>query len=318
MTLIDSNIFLAKEILVADDLVAIPTETVYGLAGNALSEIAVKKIFALKNRPSNNPLIVHIGSISVLEQVAVNIPPLAWQLADRFWPGPLTLLLDKKEIIPDCVTAGNQRVAVRMPNHPLTLDLLKQLHFPVAAPSANPFMSISPTKPEHIKNYFNGNLKYILDGGTCQEGIESTIIGFKDNKAVLYREGSCEISEIEKITGPLLKPEKNATSNEAPGMMKKHYAPKTKLVATHALKQEVELHLGKKIAVLSFSKQPLFAGVSVQKHLSETYSLKEAAKNLYNALIELDAKQLDIIIAEFLPNEGLGNTINDRLKRASY
>ena len=317
MTEISTNLEKAKVILKSDELVAIPTETVYGLAANAFSENAVKKIFALKNRPAFNPLIVHISSTSDLDKIAKNVTPLAMKLAEAFWPGPLTLLLEKKSIISDCVTAGNTTVAVRIPNHPLTLKLLSELPFPLAAPSANPFMSISPTNPQHVKNYFDGKLKFILDGGSCIDGIESTIIGFKDNQAVLYREGSCEIAELEKIAGILLKPEKTATTIEAPGMLKKHYAPKTKLVVTTNISESIQEHFGKKIGVLSFIALETFPEVYIQKHLSSGNSLKEAATNLYSTLIELDSLHLDLIIAEYMPDSGLGNTINDRLERAS-
>ena len=317
MTQISTDIEVAKEILQADELVAIPTETVYGLAANAFSESAVKKIFALKKRPSFNPLIVHISSISDLDKIACNIPPIALQLADAFWPGPLTLLLEKRDIIPDCVTAGNNRVAVRIPNHPLTLKLLSQLPFPVAAPSANPFMSISPTKPEHVKKYFDGKLKFILDGGSCQEGIESTIIGFENNQAVLYREGSCTIAEIEKITGKLLMAKSNSKTLAAPGMLKKHYAPATPLIVTSNYRKELEKHLNKKVGVLTFNVVKTKLPNTVYSSLSENDSLKEAAANLYAKLIDLDTMNLDLIIALYVPNKGIGSAINDRLNRAS-
>lgn len=317
MTQVSSNINTAKELLQANELIAIPTETVYGLAANAFSEEAVKKIFALKKRPSFNPLIVHVASSADLEKLAINIPPLARQLADAFWPGPLTLLLEKNETIPDCVTAGNSTVAVRVPNHPLTLELLRQLPFPIAAPSANPFMSISPTKPEHVKKYFDGQLKFILDGGACQEGIESTIIGFENNRAVLFRDGSCEIAEIEKITGKLLIANPNAATPRAPGMLKRHYAPNTPLILTANYKNVLEQNKHKKVGILTFSFIENDSETVIYKCLSENKSLKEAAANLYATLIDLDAMDLDLIIAVYLPKKGVGKTINDRLERAS-
>lgn len=161
MTEISTNVESAVKFLNAGELIAIPTETVYGLAANAFNEVSVKKIFKLKQRPVFNPLIVHIGSIEDLDKIAKNIPDVAWKLAQAFWPGPLTLLLEKKEVISDLVTAGSERVAVRVPNHKLTLELLSKLTFPVAAPSANPFMSISPTKAKHVRDYFEGELKFI-------------------------------------------------------------------------------------------------------------------------------------------------------------
>ncbi len=318
MTQINSDIEIAKKILEDGELVAIPTETVYGLAANAFSENAVKKIFVLKKRPSFNPLIVHIASMSDLDKIAFNIPPLAIKLANKFWPGPLTLLLEKKNCIPDSVTAGNATVAVRIPNHPLTLELLSKLSFPVAAPSANPFMSISPTQPEHVKTYFNGKLKFILDGGICFEGIESTIIGFRNNQAVLYREGSCAISDIEKITGLLLEPQQVNTTFEAPGMSKKHYAPKTPLIISTDFRKTIKQNSDKKVAVLTFSLVNENYNNVYFKFLSEKQELKEAAANLYATLIELDAMNFDLIIATYFPNKGIGRSINDRLKRASF
>ena len=317
MTQISADIEIAKQLLEADELIAVPTETVYGLAANAFSEQAVKKIFALKKRPSFNPLIVHISSISYLDTIACNIPPLAIQLATVFWPGPLTLLLEKKDIIPACVTAGSKKVAVRVPNHILTLELLSKLPFPIAAPSANPFMSISPTKPEHVKKYFDRKLKFILDGGFCEEGIESTIIGFENNQAILYREGSCSLAEIEKITGKLLVAKSHSKMPEAPGMTKKHYAPATPLIVTTNYKKELGKHLHKKVGLLTFNVVNNKVPEIIYSCLSESDSLKEAAANLYAKLIDLDAMNLDLIIATYVPNKGIGRSINDRLERAS-
>ena len=317
MTEISSSIEKAKSLLIAGELVAIPTETVYGLAANAFDENAVKKIFELKKRPAFNPLIVHIQSIDYLNEIAKNVPPIAWKLAEEFWPGPLTLLLEKKEIIPDCVTAGNPTVAVRMPKHQLTLDLLSQIPFPVAAPSANPFMSISPTKPEHVKKYFEGKLKYILDGGNCEDGIESTIIGFKEGKTILYRQGSCDIFEIEKITGLLFLAEKETKTLVASGMLKRHYAPKTPFFLAANYLKEVKKHQGKKVGLMLFSPINQMSENIVYRFLSENDSLKEAAANLYSTLIDLDAMNLDIIISTYVPNKGIGISINDRLERAA-
>lgn len=307
----------AKEVLEADELVGIPTETVYGLAANAFSEKAVQKVFSLKQRPSFNPLIVHIASAAVLDSVAHNIPPLALKLAAEFWPGPLTLLLEKNSIVPDCVTAGSKLVAVRVPNHSLTLSLLEQLSFPLAAPSANPFMSVSPTRAKHVKNYFDGKLSLVLDGGSCEQGIESTIIGFDNNQAVLYREGSCEISNIEKITGKLLLKKSYSSAPEAPGMLNKHYSPKTPFIVTSNYRKILLKNSDKKIAVLTFNPvESEFENV-IYRFLTKNFSLKDAAKHLYATLIDLDAMNLELIIAVYVPNKGVGSTINDRLDRAS-
>ncbi|MEM8907801.1 MAG: L-threonylcarbamoyladenylate synthase, partial [Bacteroidota bacterium] len=227
MTVISSAIAKASEILRNEDLVAIPTETVYGLAGNIYSELAIRKIFQLKQRPLYNPLIVHLPAVERLADIVSSVPEQARLLAEQFWPGPLTLVLKKKSIVPDLITAGKDTVAVRVPNHPLTLQLLEDLDFPLAAPSANPFGSISPTNPNHVKNYFDGQLRMILDGGACQKGIESTIIGFEKEQAILYRLGSIPVEEISKVIGPIQVKNKKEKAPNAPGMLSRHYAPRT-------------------------------------------------------------------------------------------
>ena len=195
-----SAIQVAVEALQNNEIIGLPTETVYGLAGNAYSEVAVQKIFALKNRPHFNPLIVHIKSAAVITSVAKNIALVALQLADAFWPGPLTLVLEKQDHIPDIVTGGKNTVGVRVPNHPLALELMEQLDFPLAAPSANPFGSISPTTAKHVADYFTDSLTIVLEGGSCDKGIESTIVGFENGQAILYRQGSTKVEDIEKST----------------------------------------------------------------------------------------------------------------------
>lgn len=315
--MITTDIKKAKEILIKNGLIAIPTETVYGLAGNAFSEIAVKNIFDLKNRPYYNPLIVHIKSAEYLTEIATNIPPIAQKLADLFWPGPLTLVLNKNAKIPNIVTAGKDTVAVRVPNHKLTLDLLKQLDFPLAAPSANPFGSISPTCAKHVHDYFKEKLEAILDGGICENGIESTIIGFENNKPVLYRHGSLPIEEIEKVVGPVIQILNNNKTPQAPGMLTKHYAPKTLTYLSHNINDLVKTFKGKKIGLLVFKDKILNPEIYHQEVLSPTGNFNEAAHNLYNAMHRLDQLNLDVIITEKLPNENLGKTINDRLERAA-
>jgi L-threonylcarbamoyladenylate synthase len=312
----EQNLVLAKELLARNEVVAIPTETVYGLAGNAFNEVAVKKIFEIKKRPFYNPLIVHIASIEKLNTVAESIPDLAYQLAEKFWPGPLTLILKKKEIIPDWVTGGKNSVAVRVPNHPLTLKLLNALDFPLAAPSANPFGTISPTQAEHVANYFKDTIPLILDGGTCKSGMESTIIGFEDNKAVLYRHGAISIDAIEAITGSLTSNTHQDATPIAPGMLTKHYAPKTNTIAASDLRKEVENYPNKKIGIVAFKElnfEPMGCFVET---LSINGEFEEAAKNFYAALHKLDKEDLDIIIIEKLPEYSLGKTINDRIQRA--
>lgn len=314
--MITQNINKAITELKQDNVIAIPTETVYGLAGNAFSETAIKKIFSLKNRPLFNPLIVHISKIEELTKIALNIPDKALQLAQKFWPGSLTLILDKHPDIPYIVTAGNEKVAVRIPNHPMTLELLNQLSFPLAAPSANPFGSISPTSAKHVLDYFSDTLEVILDGGTCENGIESTIVGFENNEPTLYRLGALTIEEIEKEVGPLKYKVKNDQTPIAPGMLSRHYAPNTETFLTNDVKSLIKSFPGKKIGVLVFSKSIIHPQIADIEILSPQEKLEEAAKNLYAALHRLDKKNLDIIIAEIMPDSGLGKVMNDRLQRA--
>lgn len=307
----------AKNILEQGELVAIPTETVYGLAGNIFNESAITKIFETKKRPSYNPLIVHIDSIEKLDQIVSEVPKKAKILATTFWPGSLTLVLKKKDIIPDLITAGKNTVAVRVPNHPLTLALLKSLNFPLAAPSANPFGSISPTTANHVATYFESTVKMVLDGGACANGIESTIIGFEEDEAVLYRLGAISVEDIEAVIGPLKKLLKNDAAPQAPGMLSRHYAPRTKIILSSDLQSTVREYENKKIGIISFITSVIPTPTVAVEVLSESGNLKEASKNLYAAMHRLDNLNLDIIIASYFPENELGNSINDRLSRAT-
>lgn len=317
MATIGNDILKAAELLQKGEVVAIPTETVYGLAANALNENAVLKIFEVKQRPHYNPLIIHIGNKNQLELYTQNIPNIAYKLIDAFWPGPLTLLLPKKSIISDLVTAGFPDVAVRMPNHKVTLELLSNLDFPLAAPSANPFGYISPTTSQHVQNQIGEKIEYILDGGACQKGVESTIVGFENNRVVLYRLGAITIEELENIAGKILLANKETHTPKTSGMLPYHYAPLTPFILCENILLEIEKHSGKKIGVISFSKIEKNENISEIVILSAEGKLEEAAKNLYSALHLLDSKKLDVIIAQKFEEKGLGKTLNDRLIKAS-
>lgn len=317
-TNISDNISQAAHFLKIGKAVAIPTETVYGLAANIYNEQAIRSIFELKERPLNNPLIVHIHSFDQLEEIAVDIPGVAYQLAKTFWPGPLTLVLDKNPSIPDVITANKPTVGIRMPNHPVTLELLKSIDFPLAAPSANPFKRISPTNPERVFEYFENKLPFILNGGECENGIESTIVGFREGKPIIYRLGALAQNKIEEITGKIEVLNSDNEAPEAPGMLDKHYSPRTKLILTENLEEEIRRNGGKKIGLLSFNFFDSQELVLAHKILSVTSNLDEAAHNLYEYLQELDQLDLEVIIAEMMPKKALGNSINDRLKRASH
>ncbi|MFY8068610.1 MAG: L-threonylcarbamoyladenylate synthase [Flavobacterium sp.] len=317
MIKISTDLLQAKNILEKEGLVAIPTETVYGLAGNIYSIKAIDNIFKTKNRPANNPLIVHIDSYEKLADLVEEIPEKAKKLAEVFWPGSLTLVLKKKKSVPYTITAGKETVAVRIPNHPLTLELLKQLDFPLAAPSANPFGSISPTSAQHVIDYFKDTLEMVLDGGNCKNGIESTIIGFENENPILYRLGSISVEEVESIVGPLKILNKNNSSPIAPGMLSRHYAPKTKTIVSENINEELKKYPNLKIGLLLFNDDIDYNENIVKEILSNNKDLEEAATNLYAAMHRLDRKNLDLIIAEKFPNKSLGKSINDRLKRAT-
>ncbi|KGL62750.1 L-threonylcarbamoyladenylate synthase [Polaribacter sp. Hel1_85] len=317
MNIISKDIQKAIQLLTKEELVAIPTETVYGLAGNIFSEKAIKSIFSTKKRPFFNPLIVHIPSVESLKDIITHVPKKAKLLADAFWPGSMTLVLKKNAKIPDLITAGKGTVAVRVPNHPLTLELLKQLPFPLAAPSANPFGSISPTKPEHVERYFKNDIQMVLDGGSCKNGIESTIIGFENDKPIIYRLGALALEDIEAVVGKISIKNKKEESPDAPGMLARHYAPSTRTFLVDNVADEVKKHLGKKIGVLVF-KNSLNDTSLTEIRLSEKGSMQEAASKLYDSLHELDHQKLDVIIAERFPEFGLGKSINDRLQRATF
>ncbi len=295
--------------------VAIPTETVYGLAANALDEKAVLKIFEAKNRPHFDPLIIHTNSIDKVKQYVSSFPDWAEKLAHAFWPGALTLLLPKKDIVPDLVTSGLPQVAVRIPNHPLTLQLLSSINFPLAAPSANPFGYVSPTTAAHVAAQLQDRVDYILDGGDCEVGIESTIVGFEENNITVYRLGGLAIEDIEKVVGKVEIRINQSSNPQVPGMLKSHYAP-LKPLFIDDIEAFIRSNPTKRIGVISFNTTyPI--DKKYLKVLSAKCDLKEAAHHLFAAIRELDASDAEVIEAEKFPETFLGKAINDRLQRAS-
>jgi L-threonylcarbamoyladenylate synthase len=317
MSIISNSIPKAVTLLNQEQIIAIPTETVYGLAGNIYSSRAIESIFTMKQRPFFNPLIVHIKSAAGLSEIARDIPEKAALLANAFWPGPLTLVLKKHIAVPDLVTGGKDTVAVRVPNHPVILALLNELAYPLAAPSANPFGSISPTTATHVEDYFEEVLPMVLDGGACQRGIESTIIGFENGEPILYRLGSLAVEDIEAVVGQVKMITHDDIAPAAPGMFSKHYAPLTTTFLTADVKKKLITFPDQKIGVIVFQNEVNDPKIVQQEVLSPTGNLAEAASQLYAALHRLDHCNLDCIIAERFPDFGLGKTINDRLKRAT-
>jgi L-threonylcarbamoyladenylate synthase len=320
MASIGKNIAQAARYLQEGKLVGIPTETVYGLAGNALSAGAVSSIFEAKNRPAFNPLITHTCDLERVEAYVKTLPDTARQLAAAFWPGPLTLLLPKKDIIPDLVTAGSDTVAVRIPRHPLTLDLLRLLDFPLAAPSANPFGYISPTRAEHVNEQLGGKTEYILDGGPCTVGIESTIVGFEGDTVLIYRLGGVSLEDMEAVVGQnktRLHAKVVENSNPAaPGMLKSHYAPAKKVLVGN-ISEMLGQYPKHEIAIITLKDYYPQVSQERQVALSVSGNLSEAAQKLFSALRELDKLPGKYILTEQMPEYGLGNAINDRLMRAS-
>lgn len=318
--------YLIEEIVKAlqdGDLVALPTETVYGLAANALNLQAVKKIFDVKGRPLIDPLIVHIHDINQAEQLA-HLPPLAYKLAEKFWPGPLTLVLPKKTVVPDIVTAGLPNIAIRIPKHPIFQKLLATSKLPLAAPSANPFGYLSPTKAQHVKKTLGHKIKYIVDGGPCTIGLESTILSLiNPQKPEILRPGPIDAHDLQSVLGleptyPTKISQKGAQL--APGLLKSHYSPQTPLKPFSSEKLPQLLNPLGKYAII-FLQRPHQAPQAPSTEifwLSEDGNLNEVAKNLFSLLAHLDDQNFDSIFIELPPNKGLGLAINDRLKRAFH
>lgn len=315
MTKIGDSLDEALNLLRNDEIIAIPTETVYGLAGNAYKPEVVIKIFEIKNRPTFNPLIVHTHSIESSLDFVEKWDKRLLKLAEHYSPGAITFLLPKKDIIPDLVTAGSSRVAVRIPNHSVTLKLLKNLDFPLAAPSANPFGYVSPTSSEHVFQSLNHKIPMILEGGKCSIGIESTIVGIENNELVIYRLGGISQENIEELVGKVSKIHTSSSKPETPGMLIQHYAPKKKLILTNSLPKYVELHNKDRMGIIFFGKP--FNKNYPFSNLSESRCLQEAAKNLFQILREIESWEVDYVVMEWIEEKGLGRAVNDRLKRAA-
>ncbi len=314
---IGTDVDFAAEILIKGGLVAVPTETVYGLAGNALNEVAVTEIFKVKSRPAFDPLIVHVSGADKVATYASEIPESAYQLMESFWPGPLTLLLKKKPFIPDLVTSGSDLVGLRHPVHPITNRLLSIVEFPLAAPSANPFGYVSPTTAKHVEDQLGGLIPYILDGGPCTVGVESTIVGFRESGCIIYRLGGISVESIEKITGKVKMISDQNNRPDAPGMLTSHYAPGKPLF--FGLPDELFREYpatGSAFLCLSAKGIDIPDGI-VFYELSSAGDLDEASRNLFSVIRKLDNSDCERILASVFPEQGLGRAINDRLKRAS-
>jgi len=311
------NIKKAAALLKKGEPVVFPTETVYGLGANVFNKKSVAKIFEIKERPFFDPIIVHIASLKQLEEVAEVKDERVYTLAQHFWPGPLTLILPKKKKVPYLVTAGLETVGVRMPRNIIALSLIEELGAPIAAPSANLFSQLSPTKVEHVEKQIGHKVKIILDGGKTLYGVESTILLMEETPVVL-RAGALEIEEIEKVIGPVLL-KKKMPKVLAPGNLKTHYSPQKPLII---IKSEEEIknwkERNKKIGFLAFQKIKNKKFFADYKILSAKGDLKEAASNFFDYLHQLDEGPAEIIFAEIVPEVGLGKAIMERLNKATH
>ncbi len=314
---VTENIHRAAEIIKRGGVVAFPTETVYGLGADAFNPLAVARVFEVKKRPSFDPLIVHVAREAHLEKLVAEIPSDAKKLIERFWPGPLTVVLPKREEVPEIVTAGLSTVAIRMPDHPIALRLIEAAGSPIAAPSANPFGYLSPTTAEHVREQLGHEIDFILDGGPCRVGVESTILAFSEGRPELLRPGGLSLEEIESTIGKVEVRRIEGEKPGAPGMLPTHYAPRTPMILRPRSRMAGACQKGK-VGVLALRRiEEELQGEQVEI-LSEKGDLREAAANLFAAIRRLDALNLDLIVAETVPEEGLGRAIMDRLRRASH
>ena len=313
--MIGTDVSLAAKLLNDGELVAIPTETVYGLAANATDVDAVAKIYRAKNRPSFNPLILHFASLEDALPYVKSVSSAVKKLADHFWPGPLSILLPKSNLVPDLTTAGLPNVVVRVPSNPITLDLLSQLNFPLAAPSANISNTVSPTSAKRVEQSLGNNVKYILEGGQSAVGIESTIISCQDDKIVVLRQGGTSVEDLEKVSGLPIEAHNNKEIS-SPGQLKKHYATHKPLIVV----EDIEAY-----ALANSESKTMYLLYETKEHigfrnsilLSANYSLSEIANNLFESMHKADESDAEQIVIERCKDAGIGRAINDRITRAS-
>jgi L-threonylcarbamoyladenylate synthase len=316
-----SHLQTAADYLKSGRLVAFPTETVYGLGADATNVHAVARVFEAKQRPEFDPLIVHVADFSQLCALVTSIPPLARKLGESIWPGPLTMVLPKTGLIPDLVTSGLDGVGVRIPGHPVALELLRLAGCPVAAPSANLFGRISPTTAQHVLDGLNGRIDMVVDGGPCTVGVESTVVSFMDGNPILLRPGGCPIETIERLIGPVRTAAPDSSKDDsaqlAPGMLSRHYAPKVQMhvLARGALATSVA---GSRAGLLTYGSQQFSGHFERIEVLSSDDDMQTCAAKFFAALRSLDSESLDVIIAHEFPASGLGIALNDRLRRAAH
>ena len=314
---ISTDISAAARILRNGGVVAFPTETVYGLGANGLDVNAVARVFEAKGRPHFDPLIVHVATQDAVSDLVMDFPEPAVALAARFWPGPLTLVLPRSSSVPDLVTAGLETVGVRVPDHPVARKLLRSSGVPIAAPSANLFGRVSPTTAEHVAEQLGSRIDLILDGGPCRVGVESTVVSVIDSPPSVLRPGGVSIEDLESVVGSVSQRWRDAagkTSSPAPGMLSQHYATRTQLIVVDEFSRAPR---GRQVAALALSPIENREDYGEVEVLSDASDLRVAAANLFAAMRRLDRSDADLIVAQRMPDEGLGRAMNDRLYRAA-
>jgi L-threonylcarbamoyladenylate synthase len=317
-TVISTDRVAAVDLLRKSDVVALPTETVYGLAANALNPIAVAKIFEAKKRPRFDPLIVHLANREWLRRIA-EFPPggrqLILKLADKFWPGPFTMVLPKRKMIPDIVTAGLDTVAVRISAHRVFAEIVGELNEPLAAPSANRFGRVSPTTAQHVLDELKGRIPLIIDAGRTEHGLESTIITVQEGRIRILRRGPITAGQLSEFAN--VDTVASTPKISSPGQLPSHYAPKTPLELIDTGENYFPQRHGR-VGLLAWRPIKSFQRFAAVRQLSQEQDPREAAANLFRYLRELDARGLDLIVAERVPSRGLGAAIMDRLERAAH
>ena len=309
------NIKYAAEEIKAGGIVAFPTETVYGLGADGLNPTAVAKIFEAKKRPSFNPLILHIASRDQLKELARIENDIVYKLINEFWPGPLTIVLPKKDSVPDIVTAGNTTVAVRMPRHPIAKALIEACGKPIAAPSANQFGLLSPTTAQHVEKQLGDKVNIILDGGKSNVGVESTIVEVTEDKVLLLRHGGISIEQLTEVCDNIGEKIVDRSKPNAPGQLLNHYAPNIPMKFIDDLEDsDIE---EKKLGGLFFRENNTKLKIIHEEILSKTGNMREAATNLFFHLHNLEVRDLDLIVVEPIEKTGLGIAIMDRLVKAT-
>lgn len=322
-----SQIKQAADLLKKNEVVAFPTETVYGLGGNAKEDSAITKIFAAKGRPSDNPLIIHIAKRAQLAELVEKVPATAEKLMDAFWPGPLTIIFEKKQgVLSEVATAGLSTVGIRMPSHPVALRIIEQSGLPIAAPSANRSGKPSPTKATHVKEDLDSYIAGIVDGGPTGVGVESTVVDCTDETVVILRPGGITKEQLEGVVGEV-KMDQALTNKEikpkSPGMKYTHYAPNAPLFLVDGSKEKIQLLVeeekqkGHKVGVLTTSENKGYYEADFIYACGKRADLSTVATELYDGLRSFDHKQVDIIFGEMFPTDGVGQAIMNRLMKAA-